>query len=98
MTKRTHGCKAMKQQLEPTCDPHPDPYDCVDRLVVYYPQFDQYGVIIHDGGRSYSAIRCCPWCGKQLPNSKRDRWFKVLASKGYRNPLTSYRRKLCMRG
>ena len=85
-TKR-HGCKAMRRQLELTCDLHSDPYQCVDRVVIYSPAFDEYGIIIHDGGRSYSAIRFCPWCGKKLPDSKRDRWFKVLESRGYKNPL-----------
>jgi hypothetical protein len=86
MTNQIHGCKEMKRQLELRCDRHNDPFQCADRLIIYSPRFDEYGIIIHDGGSSYSVIRYCPWCGKKLPPSKRDRWFKVLEARGYEDP------------
>ena len=30
---------------------------------------------IRDGGTPYIIIEFCPWCGKKLPNSKRNEWF-----------------------
>lgn len=70
-----------------TCNRHPDPFQCPDRLVVYVPKFDEYGLIVHDGGSSYIVIKFCPWCGARLPPSKRDRWFDKLASLGFKDPV-----------
>jgi hypothetical protein len=58
-----------------------------DDLIVYSQKFDEYGIPVRDGGHSYVCIDYCPWCGMQLPNSKRDLWFEKLRSLGYENPL-----------
>jgi hypothetical protein len=42
---------------------------------MYEPEFDVYGLIVHDGGHSTIQIDFCPWCGARFPDSKRDRWF-----------------------
>jgi len=76
----------MKRQLETHCDSHSDPFECVDQLVIYSSRFNEYGIIIHDGGNSYSVIYYCPWCGKELPKSKRDLWFDTLKARGFDNP------------
>lgn len=76
----------MARQLSHTCEQHDDPFDCPDNLIVYFPRFDEYGIIIHDGGSSVLTIAHCPWCGRRLPDSKRDRWFDELAAKGYTDP------------
>ena len=68
-------CRAMSSALEFGCDQHADPFDCGDALVVYNEVFDEYGLIVHDGGASYVLIAHCPWCGSKLPESQRDRWF-----------------------
>lgn len=86
MRKNIHSCKEMKRHLNFQCDVHTDPFQCADSLVIYIPRFDEYGIIIHDGGQSYDIINFCPWCGKKLPVSKRNRWFKTLAARGYDNP------------
>jgi hypothetical protein len=50
--------------------------------------FNEYGIIVHDGGSSSSiTIAFCPWCGAQLPESLRDRWFEALESLGFDNPF-----------
>jgi uncharacterized protein DUF6980 len=85
--RRPHSCKGMKAQLSYDCDRHSDPYDCPDALVVYVPQFDEYGLIVHDGGKSYVVLKHCPWCGNKLPLSKRDKWFDTLTALGYKNPF-----------
>jgi hypothetical protein len=77
----------MARAVEQTCADHPDRYDCPDALVVYVENLNEYGLIIHDGGRSYVVIAHCPWCGASLPDSKRDEWFERLEAMGL-NPWT----------
>ena len=50
-------------------------------------KFDEYGLIIHDGGSSYIDIKYCPWCGSKLPESKRDLWFETLENLGFEDPI-----------
>ena len=64
------------------------PFDS-DDLVYYSNCFDEYGIIIHDLGSSYVKIEYCPWCGRKLPDSKRDLWFDILEKQGIENPLDS---------
>lgn len=59
-----------------------DPFSCPDVLVIYSPKFDEYGIVVHDGGQSYVLIQFCPWCGDRLPESKRDEWFDELERRG----------------
>ena len=80
MTK--HCCERMQETVEYRCDEHPNPSDCPDNLVVYIPKFDEYGILIHDGGGSIVTIAFCPWCGSQLPKSKRERYFQELDAMG----------------
>ena len=72
----------MSQVLEQECDQHSNRFDCPDSLVYWSEQFDEYGLIVHDGGSSYVTIHYCPWCGNCLPDSKRDRWFEELETRG----------------
>ncbi|MCC8027697.1 MAG: hypothetical protein LIP16_20625 [Clostridium sp.] len=58
-----------------------------DDIIYYEPRFDEYGIVIHDLGKSYIKIEYCPWCGKKLPDSKRDLWFDELEKMGKENPL-----------
>jgi hypothetical protein len=76
----------MKDAVESVCDQHADRFDCPDALVSYSAKFDEYGIIIHDGGSSVCHISYCPWCGTKLPDSKRDRWFEELERLGIREP------------
>ena len=72
----------MQDQIEYECAQHADPYDCPDAVVTYVRKFDEYGLIIHDGGRSHLIICYCPWCGAELPVSKRETWFAKLQALG----------------
>jgi hypothetical protein len=76
----------MERQVEYRCDQHPDPFDCPDNVIFYSDKFDEYGIIIHDGGASSITIAFCPWCGSRLPDSKRNRWFDELAALGFDDP------------
>lgn len=82
-------CAEMTMALTNVCDQHQDdPFACPDMLVAYSPAFDEYGLIIHDGGPSFVTIGHCPWCGTKLPESQRDRWFDELEAQGFDDPLS----------
>ena len=55
-------------------------------MITYVDKFDEYGLLIHDGGSSFILISFCPWCGTELPESKRDSWFQTLAERGVDDP------------
>ncbi|MEY9869026.1 hypothetical protein ABIE66_004405 [Peribacillus sp. B2I2] len=55
-------------------------------MITYNDKFDEYGLIIQDGGSSSIEITYCPWCGTKLPGSKRDLWFEVLEQLGFDDP------------
>lgn len=70
-TNSEHCCEAMKTQIDFVCEEHESPFDCADNLIYFSKKFDEYGLIIHDGGSSFIKIDFCPFCGKNLPKSKR---------------------------
>lgn len=82
-----HCCEMMETQINNKCDQHEDPFDCPNNLIYYSVRFDEYGIIIHDGGSSYSHIHYCPWCGTKLPFTKRDLWFDLLEELGFNTPF-----------
>ncbi|MCC5822305.1 MAG: hypothetical protein LAT64_09135 [Phycisphaerales bacterium] len=81
-----HCCESIAYHINYRCPLHPDPYDCADNILIYRPQFDEYGIIIHDGGASAITIRYCPFCGAKLRDSKRDLWFDRLEALGIEDP------------
>ena len=81
-----HCCERMTEKVQSTCEQHPDRFDCPDCVIDYDPKFDEYGIIVHDGGRSYVTIDFCPFCGTKLPESKRDLWFERLKAMGVEDP------------
>jgi hypothetical protein len=81
-----HCCDRMRADLEFKCENHADRYQCPDALVSYSPRFDEYGLIIHDGGSSSVKIYFCPWCGAKLPESRHVRWFDELEKRGITEP------------
>ena len=84
MTK--HCCKQMDAVSSLNCEQHDDKYECPDVLISYIEKFDEYGIIIHDGGSSAITISYCPFCGTELPDSKRDLWFDLLEKQGFDDP------------
>jgi hypothetical protein len=78
----SHCCQRMTDAVNYRCHQHPDPFDCPDSLFHYTPKFDEYGIIVHDGGSSSVLIFFCPFCGARLPDSKRDLWFEKLEALG----------------
>lgn len=80
-------CNEMKEKVTFHCSEHSDKYSCPDCLVDYNEVYDEYGIIIHDGGSSCIIISYCPWCGSKLPESKRNLWFEKLEELGIDDPL-----------
>ncbi len=79
-------CENMETNINIDCYNYSDKFQFSNSLIYYDLVFDEYGLIVHDGGDSYVTIRFCPWCGKELPESKRDRWFEELEQLGYNDP------------
>ncbi|MFD7455879.1 MULTISPECIES: DUF6980 family protein [unclassified Streptomyces] len=77
-----HCCAEMADRVNRHCDRHDDPSSCPDALISYTPRFREYALIVHDGGTSGVGIAFCPWCGRRLPESLRDRWFDELERLG----------------
>ncbi|WP_405623573.1 DUF6980 family protein [Streptomyces sp. NBC_00076] len=77
-----HCCEAMTSRVNVCCDQHDGPFACPDTLVDFSAKFQEYGLIVHDGGTSSITIDFCPWCGRRLPESQRDRWFDELERRG----------------
>lgn len=83
---KKHCCEYMTKTINNVCSQHSDPFECPDKIIYFESKFEEYGIIIRDGGRSYSQINFCPWCGKKLPECKRDLWFDTLCEMGFDDP------------
>jgi hypothetical protein len=81
-----HCCEQMNEQVSQVCAQHTDRFECPDALIDYSQKFNEYGLIVHDGGTSSIAIEYCPWCGNKLPESKRAQWFDELEKLGIDDP------------
>ena len=82
----THCCRRMTDAVRFVCDRHESRFDCPDALIDYDSRFNEYGLIVHDGGTSVVVIGFCPWCGSKLSESKREEWFRELSRRGFRRP------------
>lgn len=82
----TKNCCEELEQATVNCKQHHLAETCPDKVISYIPKFDEYGVLIQDGGTSMLTIKYCPWCGHQLPESRRDEWFDTLEKIGFDDP------------
>lgn len=84
--KKLLCCKFMEENALLQQPDDDDAFVNSDKLVYYNEMFDEYGLIVHDGGQSYIIINFCPWCGEKLPQSVRDKYFLELEKLGYDSP------------
>ena len=49
-----------------------------ETAIRFIPKFKEYGIPVLDGGESFIVIQFCPWCGKKLPDSRREQYFDEL--------------------
>ena len=81
-----HCCAAMRKAVTLACGQHADGFECPDVLIYHSAKTSTYGIIIHDGGSSFSNIAYCPWCGKAL-QANRGRSPQKHASVGSRRMI-----------
>jgi hypothetical protein len=80
--KKIHCCNMMEVNVQYRCNDHSSPFECPDCLVYYNEDFEEYGIIIHDGTGDIITISHCPWCGNKLPKSSREVLIKMLVKLG----------------
>ncbi len=76
---REHCCDDMRAHLE--VGHLPPALAAAGRHVVYDAVFDEY-CLVRDGGFDAAPITHCPWCGAELPASRRDEWFVEVEQRG----------------
>lgn len=77
---RQHCCESMRTNVRPVTEP--PVLVASDRPVVYDLVFDEYCLANPGETIVVELIAFCPWCGAELPASKRDRWFAELRRRG----------------
>jgi hypothetical protein len=85
---RKHCCKEMEKRLFTRLGKGSVSEAPENRLVLYVPPFQEYGLPINDGGGAFILIKYCPWCGAKLPKSKRSSWVSKMSKLGYTTPLS----------
>ena len=66
----------MSEQVNFCCDELRKAVSLERSLLFYHPVFEEYGIPFTTmDGFSYMTIGYCPWCGKELPLSKREQWI-----------------------
>ena len=73
----TYCCEMMKRNVFCECNENAG-----DKTIFYSKRFDEYMIPVSEDGLSGICIAYCPWCGKKLPESKRERWFEELEAMG----------------
>lgn len=85
---KKHCCKEMEKRRF-TCLGKGSVSEAPEnRLVLYVPPFQEYGLPINDGGSSFILIKYCLWCGTKLPKSKRNSWVSKMSKLGYTSPFS----------
>lgn len=83
-------CPLMRKALDYR-NPAIHPNDFLTQLVGYSPMTREYGVVLRDADiAQFMLTSNCPWCGRALPTSLRDRWFDELESLGQADPLSDW--------
>jgi hypothetical protein len=60
---KKHCYESMTEVVTKECIDHFDHFDYSDRLFHYSESLNEYEIIIHDEGSSYSKMEYCPWWG-----------------------------------
>ena len=73
-------CEDMKCHIYETNDSE-------RKTILYVPKFNEYGIPCREDSISMILIHYCPWCGCELPDSLRNKWFDDLLALGFEEPL-----------
>src|SRR5438132_13036054 len=74
-----HCCLTMAYNI---CHGVNDEEGNLHEFIHYFGEWNEYRL----NGPVATLIDYCPWCGKQLPESKQDLWYQTLYSLGYNDP------------
>jgi hypothetical protein len=77
-----YPCVHMAYHATFTCEEHANLYECSKAAIIYSPKFDEYHIGPRGGTGDDVLIARCPWCGVDLPESKRDLWIEKLEQMG----------------
>ena len=79
-----HCCASMQREIEDS-----------DIGLSYDSRFREYRIACRrTRGHIIKVLRFCPWCGRRLPRSLRNRWFQTLEALGIREPWFEDRRRI----
>jgi hypothetical protein len=79
-------CIHIAYHVTETCAEHTNYHDCSRIILSYDERFDEYSIAPRGGKGDDILISYCPWCGIELPFSKRKLWFDTLESLGINFP------------
>lgn len=83
-----YACVHLAYFVTAKCAEHEDPFDCPEAVVIYAPELDEYAIPVRTEKGSLIPISHCPWCGIELPQTKREEWLEELAKRGIDDPTT----------
>ncbi len=81
---KEHCCSEMSIQVNLLSADGKRPLQgTTDKRIYWSPVFDEYGLISQPSAEVLT-IQHCPFCGVQLPDSRRDAWFERLETTGWK--------------
>jgi hypothetical protein len=57
-----------------------------DRKVDWIASWNEYWIPRSRDQKEAKLLEVCPWCGKRLPELKRELWFKTMYTMGVEEP------------
>ena len=81
---KEHCCAEMSEQANMAFPDAKSPLlGSPDKRIYWSPVFNEYGLICQPSAEVLH-IHHCPFCGFQLPVSRRDEWFETLEKGGWK--------------
>ncbi|MES2508842.1 MAG: hypothetical protein V4625_02890 [Pseudomonadota bacterium] len=81
---KDHCCIEMSRQVDMLFPHAQSPLlGSTDKRIYWSPVFNEYGLVCQPSAEILQ-IQHCPFCGVLLPESRREKWFERLESKGWK--------------
>lgn len=78
-----HCCMDMAYAIS---KPKITPHQGHNRIIDWIASWNEYIIPVSHDGYASSLIRYCPWCGRFLPDSRREEWYQRLYALGFKDP------------